>query len=211
MRSQLVRVFARSIRSRGTWALVGWLVAVGASGPARAADEPRFTRTEVKVAIPNVTLIDQDGKKVSFHDMLVSDTPVFVDFIFATCTTICPVLSAGYASIQRKLADEPGRVRLVSITIDPENDGPAELRTYLERYGARPGWEFLTGTRDEIDRVMRAFDAWIPDKMSHRPLVFIRSPGDGSWVRLYGFAGSKDLMAELERAEGRSTMAEVQR
>jgi protein SCO1/2 len=49
---------------------------------------------------------------------------------------------------------------------------------------------------------MRAFDAFVPDKMSHRPLIFIRSPKDNSWVRLYGFARSSDLMAELERAAG---------
>jgi len=184
------------------------IVAVAAWGS--AADTPRFTRSEVKVDVPDVTLIDQDGNEVKFRDLLITDTPVFVDFIFATCTTICPVLSAGYASMQRKLVDDPDRVRLVSITIDPENDGPQELTAYLERYGARPGWEFLTGTREDIDDVMQAFNAWVPDKMSHRPLIYIRSPKDGSWVELKGFAGGKDLMAELERAEGDPTQEGVQ-
>lgn len=208
MASSHVRAAFISWARRLPGILVAGLLAATLSGVA-SANDPRFTRTDVKVEVPDVTLIDQDGNKVGFRDLLISDTPVFVDFIFATCTTICPVLSAGYASIQRKL-DDPDRVRLVSITIDPENDGPEELTTYLERYGARPGWEFLTGTREDINDVMRAFDAWIPDKMSHRPLIFIRSPADGSWVRLFGFAGSKDLMAELEHAEGRPTMAGVQ-
>jgi len=182
--------------------LVVALVASALSGVGWAADNPRFTRDEVKVEVPAVTLIDQDGDKVAFRDLLLSDKPVFVDFIYATCTTICPVLSAGYTSIQRKLGDDLDRVTLVSITIDPENDGPEELTAYLERYRAKPGWEFLTGTRADIDEVMRAFDAWIPDKMSHRPLLYIRTPSDGSWVKLYGFAGSADLMAELARASG---------
>jgi protein SCO1/2 len=183
------------------------IMAVAAWGS--AADTPRFTRSEVAIDVPDVTLIDQDGNEIKFRDLLITDTPVFVDFIFATCTTICPVLSAGFASIQRRLADQPDRARLVSITIDPENDGPQELTAYLERYGARPGWEFLTGTREEIDDVMRAFNAWVPDKMSHRPLVYIRSPKDGSWVQIKGFAGGKDLMAELERAEGGAAKEEV--
>ncbi|HOC42200.1 MAG TPA: SCO family protein [Thermoanaerobaculales bacterium] len=180
---------------------------VGANG--WAADNPRFTRTEVTVDPPAVTLIDQDGDRVDFHALLASGKPVFVDFIFATCTTICPVLSAGYTSIQRKLGDDLDRVVLVSITIDPENDGPEELTAYLERYRAKPGWEFLTGTRADIDNVMRAFDAYVPDKMSHRPLLFIRTPADGSWVKLYGFAGSADLMAELARASGDAGAAGV--
>lgn len=182
---------------------VAVMMAVAVAGVAVAADTPRFTRTEVEVTVPDVTLIDQRGDEVSFVQAMSSDRPVFVEFIFATCTTICPVLSAGYASLQRKLDDEDA-IDLISITIDPEHDGPPELRAYLERYGARPGWEFLTGSRTDIDTVMRAFDAFVPDKMSHQPLIFIRSPRDGSWVRLYGFPGSKDLLAEYEKALGGS-------
>jgi len=189
--------------------IVSLLIAVAVGGQGWAADNPRFTRDEVKVDPPDVTLIDQDGDRVKFRELLLSDKPVFVDFIYATCTTICPVLSAGYTSIQRKLGADLDRVTLVSITIDPENDGPEELTTYLERYRAKPGWEFLTGTRADIDAVMRAFDAWIPDKMSHRPLLYIRTPADGSWVKLYGFAGSADLMAELARASGGAVPAGV--
>jgi protein SCO1 len=191
--------------------IVSLLIAVAVGGQGWSADNPRFTRDEVKVDPPAVTLIDQNGNRIDFRALTLSDKPVFVDFIFATCTTICPVLSAGYTSIQRKLGDDLDRVTLVSITIDPENDGPEELTAYLERYRAKPGWEFLTGTRADIDTVMRAFDAYVPDKMSHRPLLFIRTPSDGSWVRLYGFAGSADLMAELARASGGAGSAGVQK
>jgi protein SCO1/2 len=182
------------------------------SMPAIAASrEARFTRTTVDVEVPGVTLIDQDGAAVDFRAALHSDKPVFVDFIFATCTTICPVLSAGYSSMQRKLGDERDRVRLISITIDPEHDGPEELTEYLERYRAQSGWDFLTGTRGDIDQVMRAFDAFVPDKMSHRPLIFIRSPASGQWVRIYGFAGSADLLKELRLASDGAAPEEVGR
>lgn len=192
-------------------AIVVVLVAAAWCSPGWAADNPRFTRTDVKVDPPAVTLVDQDGDRVDFRALTLSGKPVFVDFIYATCTTICPVLSAGYTSIQRKLGDDLDRVTLVSITIDPENDGPEELTAYLDRYRAKSGWEFLTGTRADIDAVMQAFDAYIPDKMSHKPLLFIRTPKDGSWVRLYGFAGSADLMAELERASAGAGSAGVQK
>jgi len=165
-----------------------------------ADDRPRFTRSPVKIDIPDVTLIDQTGQVVDFRDVLLGDKPVYVEFIFATCTTICPVLSAGYASMQRKLGDPQGQVRLISITIDPEHDGPEELREYLQRYHARPGWDFLTGSRADIDAVMKAFDAFVPDKMSHRPLTFVRTPATGRWVRIDGFAGSADLLEEFRNA-----------
>jgi len=70
------------------------------------------------------------------------------------------------------------------------------LKEYLKRYRAKPGWEFLTGSRQDIDRVMKAFNAYIPDKMSHYPLNLIRSPKDNSWVRLYGIMSSREFMDE---------------
>lgn len=176
------------------------LLMIAAPGP--AADAPRFTRSLVELDIPDVTVIDQEGREIDFREVMLGERPVFVEFIFATCTTICPVLSAGFASVQRKLGDDRERVRLVSITIDPEHDGPEELRAYLERYGARSGWDFFTGTRHDIDLVMRGFDAYVPDKMSHRPLTFVHAPGEKEWVRIDGFAGSRDLLKEAERALG---------
>jgi len=176
------------------------IVAVAAWGS--AADNPRFTRSEVAIEVPDVTLINQDGREVALRKLVLADTPVFVEFIFATCTTICPVLSAGFASVQRKLGDDRDQVQLISITIDPEHDGPQELASYLSRYGAMSGWDFLTGSRQDIDRVEKAFDAYVPDKMSHHPLTFIHSPSTGGWVRIQGFAGSADLMKELQLASG---------
>lgn len=166
------------------------------------ADEPRFTRTDITVDVPDLEVIDQTGAIVRLRDVLLQDKPVFVEFVYATCTTICPVLSAGFSSMQRKLGDDRDRVALVSFTIDPEHDTPEELDKYLKRYGAKDGWSFYTGTREDIDTIMRAFDAFVADKMSHRPLTFVRTPKTGRWVRLFGFAGTADLLAELVRAEG---------
>lgn len=165
------------------------------------ADEPRFTRTDITVDVPDLEVIDQTGAIVRLRDVLLQDKPVFVEFVYATCTTICPVLSAGFSSMQRKLGDDRDRVALVSFTIDPEHDTPEELDKYLKRYGADSGWSFYTGSRADIDAIMRSFDAYVANKMSHRPLTFVRSPKSGGWVKLFGFAGTADLLKELERAE----------
>jgi len=162
-------------------------------------DAETVKRSVEQYTMPDVILIDQNGKKVRLKTLLESSEPVIVDFIYGTCTTICPVLSAGYANLQRKLGAESRRVRLVSITIDPENDTPKVLKEYLQRYQAKPGWSFLTGSRKDIDRVMRAFDAYFRDKMDHKALTFIRQP-DGSWIRLYGLMSSSEFMKEYQKA-----------
>lgn len=163
------------------------------------AEEKRYKRTEEKYVVPDVTLINQNREKVKLVELLNSDKPVLLDFIFGTCTTICPVLSAGFSNMQRKLGEKADQVRLVSISIDPEHDTPEVMTEYLERYRAKPGWVFLTGTREDVDRVMRAFDAYVQDKMSHYPITFLRAPGESQWVRIYGLIGTTDLMREYER------------
>lgn len=161
------------------------------------ATEKKYQRTVEKYAVPDVVLVNQDGKKIPFKSYLETDRPVMVEFIYATCTTICPVLSAGFANLQRKLGPDAATVRLVSISIDPENDSPPIMKDYLKKYGAGPGWDFLSGSRIDIDAVMRAFDAYVSNKMYHLPLTLIRSPADGSWMRIKGLMGAADLQDEL--------------
>ncbi|MSN25529.1 MAG: redoxin domain-containing protein [Geobacter sp.] len=164
------------------------------------ADNAKYKKSVENYTIPDVTLFNQDGKKVRLSSLTNSDVPVIVDFIYGTCTTICPVLSAGFVNIQKRLGTDSNKVRLISITIDPENDSPKVMKDYLKRYRAKPGWDFLTGSRADIDTVMKAFNAYIPDKMSHYPLNMIRMPKNGSWVRLFGLMSTKEFMHEYQLA-----------
>jgi len=164
-----------------------------------AADTPSYERSVVRYTIPDVELINQNGDRVRLKSLLESDQPLIIDFIYGTCTTICPVLSAGFASLQRKITAEGGTVRLISITIDPENDTPRVMKEYLAKYQAKPGWDFLTGSRADIDKVMTAFDAYIPDKMAHYPLNMIHNPQQDNWVRLFGILSSSEFMAEYRQ------------
>jgi protein SCO1 len=158
-----------------------------------------YKRSIETYAIPDVVLINQNGNKVKFKDLMQSNKPVVVDFIFGTCTTICPVLSAGFVNLQNKIGPDSQKVHLISISIDPENDTPKVLKEYLKRYQAKPGWDFFTGSRRDIDSVMRAFDAYIPNKMSHYPLTLIRSPADGKWIRIFGLMSSMEFLKEFQK------------
>lgn len=162
----------------------------------------KYQRTVENYQIPDVTLTNQDGEDVKLTDLVNQNQPVLIDFIYATCTTICPVLSAGYSHLQRKLGDHSETVKLLSFSIDPEHDRPQVLTEYLQRYQAKPGWDFLTGSRKDIETVMHAFDAYVSNKMSHYPLTLIKVPGKEQWVRLYGLVGTKALTREIEQLYG---------
>jgi protein SCO1/2 len=185
-------------------------VALLSIGPLVAA--PPYTTVEMTIEIPNVTLIDQDAQLVELRDLVEGKDVVMVDFIFGTCTTICPILSAGFSNLQRRMGSGPGGPTLISFSIDPEHDSPEIMATYLKRYRAQPGWSFLTGTRGDIDLVMRAFDAYVPDKMSHQPISFIKVGASDRWLKIDGLVSTKDLLAELEKVQDGSSDSEgVQR
>lgn len=168
------------------------------SSGAWAGQDKAYTRTLEKYEVPDVMLINQDGVKVSLRKLLSSDNPVLVDFIYTTCTTICPVLSINFANFQKTMVKEKGTTRLISISIDPEFDTPMAMKAYLKRYHAKQGWDFLTGSRDDISRVLKSLNAFTQNKMSHLPVILLKKPSDGGWVRIYGLIGASELMREYE-------------
>ena len=139
------------------------------------------------------------GDQVSLAAELDSGRPVLLNFIFTTCTTICPVLSATFAEVQDILGAESGEVRMISISVDPDYDTAARLRDYAEAHGAGPGWQFLTGSFSNVLAVERAFGAYRGDKANHTPLTFMHAGGESPWVRLEGFANAADIVREYRR------------
>jgi protein SCO1/2 len=158
-----------------------------------------YMRTKAEYPVPEVTLTNQDGERVALRQLLAGPKPVLLNYIFTSCTTICPVLSASFAQTQRSLGREAENVRLVSISIDPEHDTPARLSDYAQRFRAADGWELLTGSREDIVAVQKSFDAFRGDKMNHIPLTFLRVAEDNPWIRLEGFPSADELVSEYRK------------
>ena len=165
-----------------------------------SAKEITYKRTIEEYTIPDVVLVNQNGTKVRFKELMQSNKPVIVDFIFGTCTTICPVLSASFSNLQQKLGPDSQKVHLISVTIDPENDTPKVMKEYLKRYRAKPGWDFFTGSRSDIDKVLHAFNAFNSNKMYHTPLTLLKPAGESSWTRVFGLLSSSEFLSECKKA-----------
>jgi cytochrome oxidase Cu insertion factor (SCO1/SenC/PrrC family) len=100
----------------------------------------------------NVELVNQDGETMRFYDDLLEGKVVIIDAIFTTCTGICPVMSKTLVKVQEHVGDRLGEdVHLLSISLDPDNDTPEKLKEYASRWGARSGWYFLTGDKEDVE------------------------------------------------------------
>jgi protein SCO1 len=156
-------------------------------------------RSVEQYTIPGVQLMRADGRVVSFPKELDDGRPVVMDFIFTTCTTICPLSSAVLSQFQTRLGADSDKVHLVSVSIDPEQDTPERLRRYAKTFHAGNAWQYYTGTTQASEAVQRAFNVYRGNKMNHAPVTLMRAAPGSAWVRLDGLAMADDLYREYQQ------------
>jgi len=162
-----------------------------------AAADSAVRRTTVSYDVPHLSMVRADGERVFLDSELNDGRPVVLNFIFTTCTTICPMTSQVFSMLQHKLGADSSRVHMVSISIDPEQDTPARLRAYAARFGAGASWQHYTGTVQASAEAQRAFGVYQGDKANHQPVTLLRAAGSDQWIRLDGFATADDMLGEL--------------
>jgi len=152
------------------------------------------SRSSVSYEPPAVTLVRADGKTVSLPRELDDGRPVLLNFIFTTCSSICPLTSRTLEEFQHKLGREAARVHLMSISIDPEQDTPGRLSAYARKFHAGPEWQYYTGTVAASLAAQRAFDVYRGEKMSHTPVTLMRAAPGKPWLRIEGFVTPDELV-----------------
>lgn len=153
----------------------------------------------VDYELPRLSVVRDDGVKVGLHEELDDGRPVVLNFVYTTCPGICPLMSAVFEDFQGRLGADRSRVHMVSISIDPEQDTPAKLRAYAQKFSAGPQWQHYTGTVAASVGVQKAFDVYRGDKMSHDPVTLMRSAPGKRWVRVDGFATGRDLVQQYNQ------------
>ena len=190
------------MRSRNYRTLAAVAFALALCGPAAAQTAPApESGVASKMSIPDVELLDQNGRKVRFYKDLVKGKVVAVNFIFTTCTTVCPPLGATFARVQKELGERAGRdVHLISISVDPANDTPERLKAWSEKFRAAAGWTLVTGPKPQVDELLRALGAGTAAPSDHTPTVLIGNDAAGQWTRAYGLARPAVLIELINAA-----------
>lgn len=181
-------------------------------GPLQAAPDPHAGHQvghqapqDAPVRFVDAMLIDQHERPVLLQDE-VADRIVVMGFIYTSCTTVCPVVSAIMQKVQERLGGRVGDdVRLISISIDPLRDTPARLRDQARTYQAGPGWIWLTGAVPAVTDTLKGLGTWSADLQNHQPVILVGDGRSGRWTRYYGFTDPAVLVArvaELSAARG---------
>jgi protein SCO1/2 len=158
------------------------------------------TATGLNTKAPHFVLVNQDGK--SFDSKTLHGKVVVVNFIFTTCTDVCPLFTAHFAQLQRSLKNgKAGELFFVSITTDPEVDSPQVLKSYAQRYGADlQNWAFLTGTEAQMKQVWKGFGVRVIRRgrglVQHTSLTTVI---DREGIRRFNYFGEKWQLKDLQQ------------
>lgn len=148
--------------------------------------------------IPNVPVVDQNGKALHFYDDLVKGKLVVVNFIYTNCRDICPLVTARLARLADVLGDSVGRdIFFISVAIDPEHDTPERLKEHAEAFGVGRGWTFVTGRKADIDLIRNRLGERSRFLSEHRNELLLGNDRNGSWARDSAFADVNVLASNV--------------
>ncbi len=166
---------------------------VAGSASSRSADEPeqRGARRKQSDQFSNILLYTQHGEPVRFYDDLIKDKAVMINLMYTTCPDICPANTVQLVVVHELLEEWMGRdITMLSLSIDPVVDTPEQLKRYWEVFGSKPGWLFLTGDYDEIDRLRHELGVYDldpvidADKTQHAGIITIGNDRTNRWTAL---------------------------
>ena len=164
------------------------------------AAEPKSSEAFSSTMIPDAQVIDQNGKQLNFYTDLIKGKTVAINFIFTTCTTICPPLTATFRRVQQDAAARGLDVQLISVSVDPTTDTPERLRDFAAKFKAGPGWTFVTGDKALVDSVLAALGAAVSNKNDHTPMILIGNDTSDYWTRAYGLTSPTKLVELIDGA-----------
>lgn len=170
--------------------------------PNPLTDYQAYTRRYLQERFPNLPLLTQDNKPVRFYDDVIKGNIVILQFMFANCEEFCPLVTPNLVKVQRELKKRgASEVKMVSITVDPARDTPRALKEYAARFHVQPGWQFLTGSKADIDHIRRELGVWDPDekKIEHMNVLTIGNETTGQWIAIEGLAKPDDIVQTVLR------------
>jgi protein SCO1/2 len=170
--------------------LGGALLAAAQSSSEPSATQKYFT---------DVELINQNGDKMRLYSDVLKGRVVVINSFFATCAGDCSVMHRNLEKIQAALGDKVGKdVFMISVSVDPTVDTPANLKAFANKWNAKPGWYFLTGTKANVDIALRKLGLYVEDKTQHSTVMIIGNERTGLWKKALGLGPADELIKIVE-------------
>lgn len=147
----------------------------------------------VALAVPDIEVVNQDGQHVRFNSQVVEGRIAIVTGFFTTCSSMCPITQEKLSQVARLLGPRLGKnVVIVSVSVDAENDTPARMKDWADKFHTGPGWTLLSGNRAEVDTLLKSLGLFVELRQRHQSALMIGNAASG-WVRVSSWTPSEKL------------------
>jgi len=159
------------------------------AGSLYAQDQP----APVALPVPDIEVVNQDGRHVRFNSQVVEGHIAIVTGFFTSCSSMCPITQEKLSQVAKLLGPRLGKdVVIVSVSVDAENDTPARMKDWGEKFHIGPGWTLLSGKRDQVDALLKSLGLSVPVPQRHQSALMVGSAATG-WVRISSWTSSEKL------------------
>ena len=167
------------------------------SGPAR------LSGTELdRATAPDFTLTDGNTGQVTTLSSLRGSV-VAMAFLYTRCPDVCPLTAAQFRAAQKQLGADASRVRFVAVSVDPDGDTPANVRSFSAAHDLSTNWSYLIGARPQLEGVWSAYgigafnDAAATGAVLHNDAIYILDARGCERELVHSDIALKDLVADL--------------
>ncbi|MCA1579196.1 MAG: SCO family protein [Acidobacteria bacterium] len=151
------------------------------------------------LTIPDVEVLDQEGRKQKFYTDLVKGKIVVINFVFTTCKSMCPLLATNFSRLQTALGERLNKeVFLISVSTDPETDSPERLKAWGEKFKAKDGWTFVTGNKEQLTPILQVFTGDGPRTGYHIPSLYVVNGLKNAHRPAYGFESAENVLKLID-------------
>lgn len=175
--------------------VIAGLLSVSATA-SLAQDSGSFVQGQI--ILPEMTLIDHHANPHALRGDLDSGALLVMTFSYTLCGSICPIGNDIMAQLDDEVGSIGGRdVRLLSITIDPQNDTPAMMAEAARSFDASDRWLWLTGRPGDIRRLLQSVGAPVHNLELHDPVFLVGDGQTGQFFRTQTMPTVDELMSML--------------
>ena len=160
---------------------------------------PAVEKSGAEKYFTDIELVNQNGEKMRFYQDLLQGKTVIINSFFATCQGSCLPITRNLEKIQEALGDRLGKdARIISVSVDPTVDTPGELMAFGKKFHARPGWYFLTGSKENVEFVLKKLGQFVENKQDHYNIIIVGNDRTGLWKKAFGLAKSEELIKVVQ-------------
>lgn len=147
-----------------------------------------------QVSVPDVQVVTQTGEHLRFSSELLKGRVAIITGFFTNCTSMCPITQESLAHVAKLLGPLLGKdVIIVSLSTDPENDTPARMKAWAEKFHIASGWMLASGNKADVQSLLRSLGLYVDIPQRHQSLLMIGSESSG-WVRVSSWTPAEKLV-----------------